>query len=82
MKGLLIWLRKILFTSNQNLVNANKHAESEAWLELQYRNRRFKYYAEIFDIDMDSWLFEDLTEKQSTQLGLLWRLVDLEGGQS
>jgi hypothetical protein len=81
MKSLLQWVRKISFKSKQEVSDTNKYAEAEAWLERQYRSRRFSYYANIFDVDVDSWLFEELTEKQSTQLALLWRLVDLEGGQ-
>ncbi len=68
------------FKSEQEIIEAYEECHQSAWIDSQYRRRRFAYYFNVFDLK-ESWLLDELTEKESEQYSLIWKLVDLEGGR-
>ena len=77
--SLLKRIQQINFKSEKEIIEAHEQSENYNWAVYQYRHKRFDYYFNIFDLK-EACLFEELTERQSEQYSLLWKLVDLEGG--
>ena len=72
-------IQQINFKSEKEIIEAHEQSENYKWAVYQYRHKRFDYYFNIFDLE-EGCPFNDLTERQSEQYCLLWKLVDLEGG--
>ena len=77
--SLLKRIQQINFKSEKEIIEAHEQSENYYWAVYQYRHKRFDYYFNIFDLK-EAYLYEELTERQSEQYSLLWKLVDLEGG--
>ena len=72
-------IQQINFKSEKEIIEAHEQSENYYWAFSDYRRERFEYYFNIFDLK-EAYLYEELTERQSEQYSLLWKLVDLEGG--
>ena len=70
-------IQQINFKSEKEIIEAHEQSENYNWAFSEYRRERFAHYFNIFDLKEAS-IFEDLTERQSEQYSLLWKLVDLE----
>jgi hypothetical protein len=77
--SLLKRIQQINFKSEKEIIEAHEQSENYKWAVYQYRHKRFDYYFNIFDLE-EGCPFDDLTERQSEQYSLLWKLVDLEVG--
>ena len=77
--SLLKRIQQINFKSEKEIIEAHEQSENYNWAFSEYRRERFAHYFNIFDLKEAS-IFEDLTERQSEQYSLLWKLVDLEVG--
>ena len=77
--SLLKRIQQINFKSEKEIIEAHEQSENYYWAFSDYRRERFEYYFNIFDLK-EAYLYEELTERQSEQYSLLWKLVDLEGG--
>jgi hypothetical protein len=72
-------IQQINFKSEKEIIEAREQSENYDWAVFQYRHKRFDYYFNVFGLE-EACPFGDLTERQSDQYSLLWKLVDLEGG--
>ena len=77
--SLLKRIQQINFKSEKEIIEAHEQSANYDWAVYQYRHKRFDYYFNIFDLE-EGCPFDDLTERQTDQYSLLWKLVDLEVG--
>ena len=73
-------IKLINFKSQDEFIDAYQLSRELAYIEIKNRKKRFDYFANLFGVDIDSFLFDALTNKQEEQISLLWKLVDLEWG--
>lgn len=69
----------INFKSEREVIGIYEINREIVMLQIEHRHRRFNYYAGVFDLNFDDALFDALSEKQTEQMALIWKLVDMEG---
>ena len=73
----------INFKSKQEIIELYEWGQEMDWADHLHRRNRFQYFASIFELNLESRLTDDESkEKHQKQYELLWKLVDLEGGQN
>ena len=67
------------FKTKEEIIEAYNLDGDFAYYESRRRHKRFNYYLNVFEL-AEPFFLDELTEKQKEQFGLIWKLVDLEGG--
>ena len=67
------------FRTKEEVIEGYQIDQESAYYESRHRQKRFGYYLNVFELK-EPFFLEELNEKQKEQYGLIWKLVDLEGG--